>query len=327
MNPLPPLLLPLLVLVLLPLPLARASPGDNLPVFKDCLATCNMHCYTGFTNTKFYQVPSLLRLLAWDCPSNCDYQCQQIATHALLTHGEPVEQFHGKWPFKRLLATQELASVVFSVLNFIPHWINSKRAWGKYTATRPTKEGGVKALYLHIYAVSIITSIAWVCSTVFHIRDLDVTEKLDYYFAGLTVLSGFHYLVIRVWHLHNNRQARLRVTALCAVLFLYHLGRLTWDWSYTYNMQANVFIALLQYSLLLLLAYRHYRKGRVQLAVMPLYLIGSVLFGMSFELFDFFWLAGQLDAHAVWHAVTVIPGFHLYDFFFQDVETLRGYID
>lgn len=308
------------LLLLIALLVVEASPGDNLESFKECVNVCSSYC--GADSSPFPTLNPLLRLMFWDCESNCDYECQQIITKELLEDGEAIEQFHGKWPFLRILGTQELASAVFSILNFVPHYINSKKIWKKYEKTKE-----MKVLYFNLYLVSVITSLAWIFSTVFHIRDLNITEKLDYYFAGLTVLSGFHYLMIRTFHLYEDPKKSMKVSVVCVGMFLFHLIRLTYDWSYTYNMQANVFVAILQYSLFGVLSYRHFKKGNTELGVMPILLLASVIFGMSFELFDFYSIKFQVDAHAIWHLVTILPGFYLYEFFYKDIESLKSYID
>lgn len=37
--------------------------------------------------------------------------------------GINLEQYYGKWPFTRVLGVQEIASVIFSIANFIPHYM------------------------------------------------------------------------------------------------------------------------------------------------------------------------------------------------------------
>ncbi|ONH65179.1 Protein PER1 [Cyberlindnera fabianii] len=285
-----------------------ASPGDNLDEFQHCLEACEYsvcHTRSTFYENKFLSLPftdasPLLKyLLLWDCPSNCDYQCQQIITAIRVQRGEEIYQFHGKWPFKRLLATQELASTVFSMLNFIPHYLNFFKAWSLYQCS----VGSKKILYWNVVIIAIVTMCAWTFSTIFHLRDTIVTERLDYFFAGATVLSGFHGLLIRV---------------------------MRYDQDQTRRVWANITVALAQYGLLLVLSYQHYKKApqKRSLWIKPLLLIASVVFGMSFEVFDFINLNWQIDAHAVWHATTVIPGFWLYEFLFEDIDSINDkYLD
>lgn len=314
-----------------------ASPGDVLDEFEDCIAACefkNCEAQISTLDNEYlrleYPNPSrLLQLLQWDCQSECDYQCQQIVTQQRQTQGQEVLQFHGKWPFKRILNTQEFASTLFSMLNFLPHYHNMYKILDLY---KKEQAHNFKVLYFNILIISLIAMGAWVSSTIFHLRDLLITERLDYFFAGATVLSGFHALLIRVLRLDLNDSRRKLVNWGCCLLYLFHFCRLNYDWSYTYNMQANVFIAVLQYALFLVLAYQHYSQPRTSssksLYLTPIFLIISVVFGMSFEIFDFINLTFQIDAHAIWHLTTIIPSYYLYDFFYNDINSLKNkYLD
>lgn len=316
-----PVLIAATVLLLLA-PTTLASEGDQLEIFGRCVKACSdAICTNGIASDELFTRPSfILRSLLWSCEDNCDYQCQQIVTEIREDDGEEVVQFHGKWPFKRILFTQELLSALFSLLNFIPHYINSKKLVELYRTTHDSK----KVLYFNILLISIVAMGAWTFSTIFHIRDLIITERLDYFFAGATVLTGFHALVVRVFRLDLDQQRRKLVGYGCLAMYAYHFIRLNIDWSYTYNMQANITIAILQYSLFILLAFNHYRNNPKDKAlyVTPLLLIASVVFGMSFEVFDFINLNWQIDAHAIWHLSTIIPSFWLYDFFYRDIESL-----
>lgn len=316
-----------LALLSLVLP-SLASLGDELDEFEDCLAACeSTACHTTSTSRNnvflkhsFDNVPVPLSLLLWDCPSNCDYQCQQIVTTMRSDHGEEVLQFHGKWPFKRLLGTQEFASALFSIFNFMPHYTHFLRSM-KFARNH---RGSMRVLYQNIVLMSGITMCAWFFSTIFHIRDILLTERLDYFFAGATVLSGFHGLLIRVLRLDKEPVKRKVVSIICCLMYLYHFLRLNYDWSYTYNMQANIAIALCQYGLLLKLGYEHYKRDPSDLLwTKPPLLIFSVMCAMSFEIFDFISLRYQVDAHAMWHLFTVLPGYWLYDFLYADIETLK----
>ena len=60
----------------------------------------------------------------------------------------------------------------------------------------------IKYEYTVLIICSFIAMFAWICSTVFHIRDFLVTERLDYFVAGLTVLSGFYGVFTRYFRLY-----------------------------------------------------------------------------------------------------------------------------
>ena len=86
-------------------------------------------------------------------------------------HNAPVQQFHGKWPFIRILGIQEPASAVFSIFNLVPHIYMLR----KLVRTVPS-ETVTYRIWIGYSLVSINT---WVWSTIFHTRDWDVTEKVS----------------------------------------------------------------------------------------------------------------------------------------------------
>jgi hypothetical protein len=161
---------------------------------------------------------------------------------------------------------------------------------------------------------------------VFHTRDFGVTEKLDYFAAGGSVLYGLYYAPVRIFRLdrgaaveegagrrRRNASTRkdtvLRVwTVLCLAAYLAHVSYLSFvRFDYTYNMAANVVVGLLQNILWTSFAIYRYRKTRQGWTLWPAYIVMIVASAMSLELFDFPPWLGMLDAHSLWHLGTVGP--------------------
>jgi hypothetical protein len=72
-----------------------SSAGDRDSLFLNCLKKCTFSCR---------ESPPLslaLRILLWDCPSNCKYECMHQVTREYKQQGQKVLQYYGKWPFKR----------------------------------------------------------------------------------------------------------------------------------------------------------------------------------------------------------------------------------
>lgn len=329
-----------------------ASPGDNLLEFDDCKYACEYQkscpgsqinyidaSTNEFSGWRFDQCPlALSTFLFWDCISDCDYQCQQIITKSRIEAGEEILQFHGKWPFLRLFGTQELFSTLFSIGNFVPHYYGLQKLRNKIRKLESRGDTTRLALLRNYIYVAIAGMLAWSASTIFHLRDLLITEKLDYFFAGGTVLTGFHAIFARMTRLDQHPRIAKLFSLSVAFIFALHLLRLYIDWSYTYNMRFNVFFGLLQYLLLLLLAYQNYSSLRAprhatqrsaydrrashifNLCVVPVLLVGSTAMAMSLELFDFFLYSWQIDAHALWHMCTIWPSWVLYSFFLHDFD-------
>lgn len=277
-----------------------------------------------------------LRILGWKCYPNCDYQCQRIITEDRKEKGDEVVQFHGKWPFVRAFGMQELFSTLFSIGNFFPHYWGCKLMWSHYkkeTSIHGNKEAA--NLYWAYMIVGLVASLAWVFSTLFHLRDTWTRELLDYYFAGMTVISGFYAIVTRVFKLYLTRNNGKRFLFGMVVLLMYaaHITRLIIDWSYTYNMRANVFIGVIEDALWFTHAITSFQSRRtsrgfvsdlkdpsINWTLIPIILVLSVTFGMTFELFDFPPMMDLLDAHAIWHFCTIWPALYWYPYMVKDVE-------
>ncbi|GBL50776.1 hypothetical_protein [Candidozyma auris] len=362
--------------------LVLASPGDNLDEFNDCRFQCEqLTCYYNpyyllqdqfeeelksageykryepswhFTSGKL-SLP--MKILQWDCPANCDYQCQQIITKERVAAGEEVLQFHGKWPFWRIFGVQEVASMLFSFLNLIPHYLGYHQISECIKKLPSEQMAFLRGPFRNVKFAAFVAIGAWLSSTIFHIRDVMFTEKLDYYFAGLTVLTGFYGIAFRYFKLYLPSRVIYKYFFLltCVGAYAAHIYRLETDWSYTYNMQTNIFVGILQnifwgltcfelytkyYDLekaesnVIILDHLHYiRSNRIILgsfyakspklySLYPLLLCFIVILGMSLEIFDFPPIFFDLvDAHSLWHLVTFFPAFFgWYDWMVWDIS-------
>lgn len=214
-------------------------------------------------------------------------------------------QFHGKWPFWRFLGIQEPFSVLCSAGNLWAHWNGLRhRVLAQIPAAYPLRP--------YYVALACVGMTAWFFSIVFHTRDFVVTEQLDYFAAGASVLYGLYYTPVRLWHLERDTPRRRSVrhawTALCAALYVAHVGYLKlWRWDYTYNMAANVACGVVQNLLWSWFSYDTYRRSRRAWAVWPGLVVAWVLVAMSLELLDFPPLGGSIDAHSLWHLGTIAP--------------------
>jgi len=194
-------------LFLLLVGVGNASLGDMLPDFKDCLQACKeTNCDTNPTS-----IPLHRRMLFWDCPAECDYACQHVVTDKRLARDppymHPVYQFHGKWPFYRFLGIQEPFSVVFSLFNYLAHDWGMRQLRENIPSSYP-----LRRYYLRFGYVGLAS---WVFSMIFHTRDFNLTEKLDYFAAGANVLYGLYYAPIRIFRLERKEPRKQSVLRLC----------------------------------------------------------------------------------------------------------------
>lgn len=324
---------------------AAASAGDRLPEFKECIKVCPLLPPRPSVSTADVApldlrarelrprrrtpnpdpyVPSLpshptptsltpplalhRRLLLWSCPSECDYTCQHIITDLRLSADppptKPVVQFHGKWPFTRFLGVQEPASVLFSAGNLWAHYTGLRKLREQIPASYPLRK-----FYLGFAYVSMA---AWMFSVIFHTRDFPVTEQLDYFGAGAAVLYGLYNTVVRMFRLEKRtpgaRRALRAWSGLCVGLFVMHVAYLKlWAWDYTYNMAANVAVGALQNAMWSWYSVGRYRKSGRGWMAWPGVAVAWIMGAMSLELLDFAPLWGVLDAHSLWHMLTVAP--------------------
>ncbi|KAL8922246.1 MAG: hypothetical protein Q9172_003637 [Xanthocarpia lactea] len=297
---------------------AIASIGDRLPEFRTCVATCTKeNCGRGNII-----VPVHLRLLFWTCPSNCDHVCQHIITDQRLARDppmlSPVVQYHGKWPFHRILGVQEPCSVVFSLFNLLAHRRGLSQIKERIPAEYPLRKYYMLFGYIGI--------LSWVFSMAFHTRDFDITEKLDYFAAGASVLYGLYFTSIRIFRLdqrkHPVKATLLRLwTLICILMYVAHVSYLTlWRWDYTYNMAANVAVGVMQNIMWSSFSVKRYQKLKKPWAAWPGMIVAWIVLAMSLELLDFPPAKGLLDAHSLWHLGTVGPTIWWYNFLIKDAQ-------
>lgn len=325
------------LLILTAVSLVHASSGDRAWEYQRCVSQCSSAvCADPNWATS---LPLSMRITRWTCTDDCKYGCMHSITDHAIAHSLPVQQYHGKWPFWRFAGMQEPASVAFSLLNFLVH------ARGALHVKRSIAEGHpMKGYYLKFALVSMN---AWVWSSVFHTRDLPITEKFDYFFAALAILYAVYYTVIRLFHLYSSETHRPSKTKAsctnsrphalwaltCIVMYLGHVSYLSLlpRFDYTYNMAFNLGVGMahnllwVAYSLpsaVPLLRRFPFRPHmyRPTYASRAAFFVLTTIFATSLELFDFPPWHRVIDAHSLWHLSTVPIAAFWYDFLVLDSQ-------
>ncbi|SJX65467.1 related to PER1 protein, involved in manganese homeostasis [Sporisorium reilianum f. sp. reilianum] len=278
------LLLALVATLLFALP-ASASEGDRSPEYRLCVNSCTADvCRDNVDDgTMFaHRLPFILRLTRWTCEDDCKYHCTHRITndaaervHKIqhdarleveqLAESQPISasakaeriraiietqmsalrpvqkqmvQFHGKWVFIRFLGAQEPLSVLFSLLNWKVHWNALFMMRKQLPDAFPLKL---------VYIVHTLISMnAWLWSAVFHTRDTNWTEKLDYFSAASVIMSAFFFSATRLFRIAPGSGKFVLFRRVCMgalglhVLYL-SIGR----FDYAYNMAANVVVGLI----------------------------------------------------------------------------------
>ena len=321
-----PLLL-LLILLLMQLPLqGSCSRGDRSYVFQHCLVRCNYTDCTQRTRTMRQPLAWSLWLTGWTCLDNCKYLCMWRAVDAFQRDRLPLPQFYGKWPFVRLWGMQEPASALFSLANLMCNLVTVTQFVRVVPSTAPTY-----GMWL-LYCVAVCN--AWLWSTVFHTRDTDFTEKMDYFGALSFLLVSLMALLMRLFwekqlRIGSYEEKRNYFSWLLffgmALFFMGHTGYLSFvHFDYRYNMIVNIGVAAT--ASLGWAAWAWYRRGalghaRYALMTQILFINFSLL-----EMLDFEPLWWTLDAHAVWHAATVLMPLIWFRFIIADclhLESIR----
>ncbi|XP_023721016.1 post-GPI attachment to proteins factor 3 [Cryptotermes secundus] len=296
-----------------------ASVGDRSPYYRACVEKCSTaNCTEGGVN--FHSSygaqaqPLYLQLTKWSCHDECCYDCMWKTVEAFSNRNWAIPQFHGKWPFTRILGIQEPASVVFSIFNFIAHCMMLKQFRREVRKTSP--------MYWLWHAYAMVCLNCWFWSSVFHTRDTPFTEMMDYFSAFSTVLFSFYAMVVRLL----NGQSRIMIVILsflCAGFFVHHVTYLALvNFDYGYNMQANIIVGIANAMGWFIWCF-YYRKSQpyVWRCALFVLLVGVC---MIFELMDFPPFLWVIDAHSLWHLATAGLPFIFYRFLIDDCKFLRN---
>lgn len=315
------------------LPALDASAGDADSIYKSCVEQCEKSGCVGskcFQHCKFssdgkpidgpwyMQEPMYLRWKQWDCRSDCRYQCMLAREGEREKLGDKPVKYHGKWPFKRVYGIQEPVAVALSALNLAMQfhgWISFFILLYYKLPLRPNKKTYYEYTGLwHIYAILSMNS--WFWSAVFHSRDVELTEKLDY--SSAVALIGFS-LILSILRAFNVRDeaARVMVAAPLAAFVTTHILYLNF-YKLDYGLNTKVCTGMGITQLLVWAVWAgvtsHPSRWKLWVAV-----VGGGL-AMLLEIYDFPPYRGFVDAHALWHATTIPCTFLWWNFVRDDAE-------
>ncbi|MFH4976067.1 hypothetical protein AB6A40_002776 [Gnathostoma spinigerum] len=280
------------------------SVGDRYIIFSNCISDC----------TTQFDCPASPFDSGWyfDECFRCRYSCMWKTVDFINKHFNITPQFYGKWPFIGFqlplfgfrVPVQEPASVLFSIMNLFASCY-MLQAIRKFPSSCRMKDIWI--------GYGIIGIIVWICSSVFHCADFWQTEYFDYFSAFALIIYTFFAATVFVFP--RIRACRIRATSvvflfgsmLCA-FFIRHVTSLWYDFDYGYNMRCCATFSLLTMLLYVFWMTREYRQRlgdeRDSLRYMRNMLLSGFA-GLVFELFDFPPILWILDAHALFHLVTV----------------------
>lgn len=297
---------------------AAASAGDRSIEQNNCVDRCtyDQNCSDGGAFAA--RQSRCERLLGWTCIDDCRYTCMWQTVEQFVRAGVDVPQFHGKWPFIRLCGVQEPASVLFSLLNLLSHAVMLRR----FLRAVPTH-----APMFAVWTAYALTAInAWLCSIVFHARDLHATEKMDYLSAFAFVVFSLCAFCFRLlsphggWRVTLPAAAAVGLIAIAAARHVYFMAFVHFD--YGYNMLVNVSLGVFNSGCWIVWCGRNWLKlPHVRKAAFSVVAVNAALL---LELFDFAPIWWIFDAHSLWHLATAPLPAAMYQFIIDDTQHLMA---
>lgn len=236
-------------------------------------------------------------------------------------------KYHGHWPFLRYFGMDEPASVLFSLVNALPHVFQLKQVTTSFTQTcfqkddidKDSKTNGscnnyYMIIWLNLYP--IVSIIAWVCSALYHIRKTDLSTRTDY-ITALFFLSYCFWLSLRRLMGSKVSVNLVTMTALLMLsLCIYRSWQIYTEFSinFTYHMEICIVISVLHattWIVWIVMNMKSIHDDRIWLCILnQVWFIGSAML----EIFDFPPFFGIFDAHSLWHLATIPLGFMWYRF-------------
>lgn len=311
----------------------HASAGDADPIYKTCVEQCQQTGCVGencFQHCKFssdgkpvdgpwyLQEPLYLQWKQWDCRSDCSYHCMLTREEEREKLGAKPIKYHGKWPFRRVYGLQEPVSVALSALNLAIQfhgWVSffilvyyklplrsNKKTYYEYTG------------FFHIYGILSMNS--WFWNTVFHSRDVELTERLDY--SSAVALLGFS-LILAIARAFDMRDeaGRVMVAAPVIAFVITHILYLNFfNLDPGLNMKVCLAMGLAQYLIWGIWGAVSCHPSRSKLWVVSL---GGVV-AMLLEIYDLPPYQALVDAHALGHAITIPLAYIWWSFVKDDAE-------
>ncbi|XP_047316128.1 post-GPI attachment to proteins factor 3-like [Impatiens glandulifera] len=313
-----------------------ASSGDTDPIYISCVEQCKKTGCVGekcFQHCKFspegkpiddgpwyVQEPLYQRWKHWDCQGDCRYHCMIVRESERKALGDAPIKYHGKWPFKHVYGIQEPVSVALSALSLAIQfhgWVSFFILINYKLPARPDKKSYYEFTgLLHIYG--IIAMNAWFWSTVFHSRDVGLTEKLDYSSAVALLGYSLIFSIVRAFNMRDEATRVMVAAPLVAFVTTHILYLNLYQLDTDLHTKVCLAIGTIQFMIWATWASLTHSPSRWKLWGV---VIGSFL-SLLFEVYDFPPYLGYVDGHALWH-LTAVPVSYLFWSFFRDDAEFR----
>lgn len=175
-------------------------------------------------------------------------------------------------------------------------------------------------MYIVWSLYGVISINTWLWSTVFHTRDFDWTEKLDYFCAFSIVIYSLLAFFIRIFGSPLKSTFSSATTVACIAIYVHHIYNMTYvHFDYGYNMMVNIIVGGVNSVCWLFWCFFHRRQDYVKKALIAVLLLNVSILLEVLEFTPIWWL---IDSHALWHLSTSPVHFIWYDFIIQDCKYL-----
>ncbi|KQK14401.1 hypothetical protein BRADI_1g15970v3 [Brachypodium distachyon] len=212
----------------------EASLGDTDLQYRTCVEECQRtssigrniisHCQfpennsTSAESSWYSQEPLYMQWKQLNCMTDCRYYCMVQREEERQSRGLRPVKYHGKWPFIRVSVFQEPLSAALSAINLLMHFTGWLSFFLQVNYRLPLRPQTKRTYYeytglWHIYA--ILSMNAWFFSSIFHTRDIDLTEKLDY--SSAVALLGYS-LILSLIRTFNVKDEATRVMFAAPIL-------------------------------------------------------------------------------------------------------------
>lgn len=220
---------------------------------------------------------------------------------------------NGRWGFRHMFGCSELFSSLFAFLSFIMSVIFVNKLIKPKMRNMP-----LRPLILAQY---YICNIAFISSTLFHMRETFLTRYADYLSAYLSIMIGFicslGRAVHRMYpaHLYKFTRISLVLGTLSFAFHLYKMVFIRWDYFYNKIVCGSMFAicCLTDLGLWWREKDQPYLKNAVK------YVAGLLLAGVI-EICDLSPAFFLFDSHAMWHLLMATSSVFYYRY-------LAGYLD
>ncbi|CAH0702081.1 unnamed protein product [Spodoptera exigua] len=294
------------------------SIGDRSMIYRNCLNRFERENCTEngvlFKSNSQYKQDYWSKVLQWSCSDECRYQCMWITVDVFHNNGDDTPKFHGKWPFIRMFGMQEPAAAFASMLNLAANVYMFKQL----QQLRIT-QANLFPFVIFWKMFSLVCMNAWVWSTIFHMRDTDFTEFMDYACALSMVMGLLVAAIVRVFYT-RSKLLMLLTLSLPVCYFVMHVRYLySGAINYDYNMKVNVFFGAFGSVIWLVLSWHQWTlRRRYAWRMLAFTLLSGA--ALSLELFDFPPRHGVWDAHALWHLSTAPLPLLFYSYVIADLR-------